>query len=100
VALPTTYASADSGGLIDNSDQTAVIDLLSKRLAQTKGGSEVAQLQSLLSGLATKQTLLRRVRRDIRLQGLLEIWLYVHVPLSFALLAALLAHVLSVFIYW
>ena len=26
--------------------------------------------------------------------------LYVHVPLSFGLLAALIAHVLSVFIYW
>jgi len=27
------------------------------------------------------------------------VWLYAHVPLSFALLAALAAHILSVFVY-
>ena len=100
VTLPATYASEGAAGMVGNKDQQVVIDLLSKRMAQTKGGTEVAQLQSLLSGLATKRTLLRRIRRDVRLQGLLEIWLYVHVPLSFALLAALMAHILSVFIYW
>ena len=31
---------------------------------------------------------------------LLELWLYFHVPLSFALLAALIAHVVSVFHFW
>ena len=30
----------------------------------------------------------------------LEIWLYLHVPATFALLAALIAHILSVFLYW
>jgi len=100
VALPSTYADDGQGGVADNGDQNKLIDLLSKRLARTRGGSEVAQLQSLLSTLATKQALLRRIRRDIRFQALLEIWLYVHVPLSFGLLGALLVHVVSVFIYW
>ena len=31
---------------------------------------------------------------------MLEIWLYVHVPLTFALIAALSAHIISVFFYW
>jgi hypothetical protein len=30
----------------------------------------------------------------------MDIWLYFHVPLSFALLAALTAHIISVFFYW
>ncbi len=30
----------------------------------------------------------------------MDIWLYFHVPLSFALLAALPAHVVSVFYLW
>jgi hypothetical protein len=30
----------------------------------------------------------------------MQVWLYVHVPLSFALLAALIAHVISVFYFW
>ena len=31
---------------------------------------------------------------------LLEVWLYVHVPVTFALIAALTAHIVSVFYYW
>jgi len=31
---------------------------------------------------------------------LLEVWLFVHVPLTFVLLAALFAHIISVFFYW
>lgn len=100
VALPATYSDDSKGGLANNDDQQTIIHLVSKRLAQSRGGSEVAQLQNLLSTLATKQNLLRRIRRDIRLQALLEIWLYVHVPLSFGLLGAVLVHVVSVFIYW
>ena len=37
---------------------------------------------------------------DLQLQALMEIWLYLHVPLSFALLGALTAHIVSVFFYW
>lgn len=100
VVLPATYADGRAGGLTDNSDQRAVTDLLSTRLARSRGGPEVAQLQSLLSALATKQSLIRRIRQDIKMQALLEIWLYIHVPLTFGLLSALLVHVISVFIYW
>jgi len=50
--------------------------------------------------LDEKAQILGRVRRDISYKAMMDIWLYVHVPLSFALLAALLAHVVSVFVYW
>jgi hypothetical protein len=43
---------------------------------------------------------LNQLRRYYCLRHWLEFWLSVHVPLSFGLLAALVAHVLSVFIYW
>jgi hypothetical protein len=56
--------------------------------------------QQLVSDLTRKSALLDRVRLDLRLQALLRLWLAVHVPLSFALLAALIAHVVSVFYYW
>ena len=36
----------------------------------------------------------------MRLRALLEVWLFVHVPLTVALLAALTAHIVSVFYYW
>jgi len=41
-----------------------------------------------------------RMRRQMRIRGLLEVWLYVHVPVTFALLGALAAHIISVFFYW
>ena len=43
---------------------------------------------------------LERLRRHLRLKALLEVWLYVHVPATVALLAALAAHIISVFYYW
>ena len=50
--------------------------------------------------LQRRRAQLERIRRHLRLKALLEIWLYVHVPTTFALLAALTAHVVSVFFYW
>jgi hypothetical protein len=44
--------------------------------------------------------MVRRFQRDIQLQGLLQFWLYIHLPLCLGLLVALLAHVLAVFFYW
>lgn len=57
-------------------------------------------LQKLLQTVAKRKALLEKVNRDITLRARLTIWLYVHVPLTVALLAALLVHVLAVFIYW
>lgn len=50
--------------------------------------------------LDEKAQLLGRARRDISFKAMMDMWLYFHVPLSFALLAALTAHVVSVFFYW
>ena len=43
---------------------------------------------------------LKRLRAYLRLRAWTEAWLVVHVPLSLALLGALLAHILAVFTYW
>ncbi len=50
--------------------------------------------------LEKKQALLARMRRHMRLKALLEIWLYVHVPMTFAALAAVTAHIVAVFFFW
>ena len=50
--------------------------------------------------LERKIAMLAQLRRHLRLKALLEIWLYVHVPATFALIAALTAHIISVFFYW
>ncbi|MDA0340823.1 MAG: hypothetical protein O3B74_04400 [Proteobacteria bacterium] len=69
-------------------------------LASSAEATHGADIRKLISLIGKKSTHLRTMRRDVQLKALLEIWLYFHVPMSFALLAALAGHVLSVFYYW
>ncbi len=66
--------------------------------AQTGGARD--SLGRVIALLERKQALLERARRHIRYKTLLELWLYVHVPITFALLAALVVHIVSVFYFW
>jgi len=61
------------------------------------GGDDAARVAGLL---AKRRAVLDRVRRAMRQRALLEVWLRIHVPITVALLAALSAHVISVFYYW
>jgi hypothetical protein len=62
---------------------------------------DVAKLdKEVFALLLKKNQLLERARRDLRHKAVLDFWLIFHVPLAFMLLAALTAHVVSVFIYW
>lgn len=63
-------------------------------------GSEGEARTKVIGLLQQKQAALTRLRKHLRLRAMLEIWLYVHVPLTFALIAALSAHIVSVFFYW
>ena len=70
------------------------------RLGNKYTGDQGALLAQLVSAMTRKSTLVERVRRDLRYRALIQVWLYAHVPLSFALLAALIAHVVAVFYFW
>lgn len=50
--------------------------------------------------LTRKEAMLGRMRRHLKLKSWLQAWLYIHVPVTFALIAALSAHIVSVFFYW
>lgn len=62
-------------------------------------GQEEA-LEKVSALLERKSAMLVRLRRHLKLKAWLEIWLYVHIPATFALIAALTAHIVSVFFYW
>jgi hypothetical protein len=87
-------------GLTRNADQRAVIEYVASRVPRADKRTEAANLQALVLLLCRRQTVLRRIRRDIQLQGWLKAWLYVHVPLTFATIVALLVHILTSFLYW
>lgn len=69
-------------------------------IRRTRFGGEAATFDQVGTLLGRKQEALGMARRHVRLRATLEIWLYVHVPATFALLAALTAHIISVFFYW
>jgi len=64
------------------------------------GQADQAAFRRTESLLQRRATQLERIRRHLRIKALLEAWLHVHVPATFALLAALAAHIISVFFYW
>jgi hypothetical protein len=69
------------------------------RLADATG-DEADALETVVGLLERKAAALDRIRKHLKVKALLEVWLYVHVPLTFALIAALAAHIFSVFFYW
>jgi hypothetical protein len=90
----------DGTATTGNVDQQPLIDYVASRAPRSEKRAEAATLQTLLSLLARRQAVLRRMRRDIQLDAWLKAWLYVHVPLSIALLGALAVHVVVTFLYW
>lgn len=79
---------------------TAKAVTLMERASSGLPPAQQAASQSVYALLLRKSELLRRARRDISLRAWQQLWLYLHVPLSLALLAALIAHVVAVFAYW
>lgn len=69
-------------------------------LAQLGEMADEPAEQKVLSLLRKRQAQLDQIRRQLRLRALLEVWLFIHVPMTMALLAALTAHIVSVFYYW
>jgi hypothetical protein len=74
-----------------------------QRLRALPSPSDAAQAEALtkIEGLMQqKAEALSLARRQMGITALLEAWLFVHIPTTFALLAALTAHIVSVFAYW
>jgi hypothetical protein len=63
-------------------------------------GDRKNALDAVGNNLERKAAALARIRKQLRLKAMLEVWLYIHVPATFALIAALAAHIVSVFFYW
>ena len=90
-------------------------EVLGERFRPCPTDVAVREMQKLVSGLkpehavlgrevftlmVSRQAAVRSVRQELRSLARLKRWLVWHVPLSIALLFALTAHIVSVFIYW
>lgn len=68
-----------------------------KKLAD---GDQPKRVTDLYSVLLQKQRLVAKARQEISFNARMQCWLYLHAPLSIALLAALFVHVAAVLVYW
>lgn len=64
------------------------------------GAASEADVAQLLSNLARKADIAEILRRDIAFKAAMDVWLWLHVPFTIGLIAALIAHVVVVFFYW
>ncbi|HET9429476.1 MAG TPA: hypothetical protein VFO69_14070 [Allosphingosinicella sp.] len=87
-----------SGRYRDCGNAAALAQMRARRASAT--AEEAKVIDQVVELLERKDSALVRLRRHLRIRALLEVWLYVHVPLTFALIAALAAHIVSVFFYW
>jgi hypothetical protein len=81
-------------------DTEQVILLTDEKIMLSERDPAIERLKQLLELLTRRNDLAHRVNQDVRMHARLQIWLYLHVPLTGALLAALAAHVVVVFLYW
>lgn len=86
--------------LVANPGHRVLMEVLAKMRVASRDPALRDRLQTLLELAGQKSVLLERLRRETQLSALMRFWLYIHVPLCCALLAALVAHVLTVFFYW
>jgi hypothetical protein len=85
---------------LPNPSQTRLLDWLGAQLAESTDGDRTRQIHELMSLVGARRGLLDRLRRDAQIRAWLEAWLYLHIPATFALIAALVAHIIVVFLYW
>jgi hypothetical protein len=82
----------------DCANQRALQQL--RALPVPAGGAQAEALTRIEGLMTQKADALALARRQMGVTALLEAWLFVHIPATFALLAALTAHIVSVFAYW
>ena len=86
--------------IVSNRQQETALDWLAEQQSMAGDADTAAAIGELSALVRNKRRLLRQLSEDLKLQAVLEIWLYVHVPLTAALLVALAAHIVTVFLYW
>lgn len=86
--------------VVANAGQEAALDWLADQQSRARDAETAAGIGELSALIRNKRRLLRQLAEDLRMQAALEIWLYLHVPLTAALLMALAAHIVTVFLYW
>ena len=80
---------------VELTDKSKLAELLQK--LNTEEQEDAFKLISLVD---KKIDLIRELQKEVNVMTKLRLWMYFHLPISFALIAALLIHIFVVFYYW
>lgn len=100
ITLPAALGARSWKGRIGAAYGGTLERYLTEQIAATGEHTRVVALRRLLDVVAQRRRLSEKLAHDLQMQAMMELWLYLHVPLSLAMLAALIAHIISVFFYW
>ncbi|MEM8755799.1 MAG: hypothetical protein AAGF90_22820, partial [Pseudomonadota bacterium] len=114
--LPDSFAAAARDSLDNTKVGGGFLKLIggSSRACGSARGRDLARAEAdkladpeqqivateMVSALSRKAEIASRLRRDLQYKALMDVWLWLHVPLTIGLIAALVAHVVIVFFYW
>ncbi len=82
--------------MLFTSRQPVVDKKAAREMLSRLEGAEHTDAVAMIGLLDQRLDMLRELAEQARIKALLKLWLYVHVPASFALCVALIAHILSV----
>lgn len=80
-------------------DRLETVVVMADQLFESKQHNQADEIKRILDMLTQRKALVERLNRDVTLRARLNVWLYVHVPLTVGLVVAVLAHVVAVFYY-
>jgi len=95
-----TLPNQGHAGAVSNAGQEAALDWLADEQSRASDADIATRIGELSALLRNKRKLLLQIREDLRLQAGMELWLYFHIPVTAGLLVALVAHIVTVFLYW
>ena len=75
-------------------------DMAKAQADQLSDPGQMTVATEFVSSLSRKAEIASRLRKDLSYKALMDVWLWLHVPLTLGLIASLAAHVLIVFFYW
>jgi hypothetical protein len=73
----------------------ATLNFVAERLP-SRSGDDAARLRRLLDLMTQRRELVEKINRDVTLHARMKLWLWLHLPLTAAVLAGLIAHVIVV----
>lgn len=90
----------ETATLQPGADGATMMFVVGSAVSASKDKATGENIRKLLNLMGRRKNLIARINDDVTRRARMRGWLFLHVPLSVALLGALLAHVIAVFAYW